>query len=38
VTSVSALVSSAHPTQSSICFVECGSRKMREKKNSTKPR
>ena len=38
VTSVSALVSSPQPTQSSIGFVECGSVNIREKKNSRKPR
>ena len=37
-TSVSGVVSSPQPTQSSICFVECGSVKHFEKKNSRKPR
>ena len=37
-TSVSADVSSPHATQSSICFVECGSGKTLPKKNSRKPR
>ena len=36
--SVSAVVSSPQPTQSSICFVECGSVNICEKKNSRKPR
>ena len=35
--SVSALVSSPQPTQSSIGFVECGSLNIWEKKNSRKP-
>ena len=37
-TSVSAVVSSAQPTQSSIGLVECGSVNIWEKKNSRKPR
>ena len=32
--SVAPSVSSAHPTESSICLVECGSVKQRPKKNS----
>ena len=36
--SVSASVSSAQPTASSICFVECGSVKISPKKNSAYPR
>ncbi len=35
--SVSGVVSSPQPTQSSMCFVECGSVKHRPKKNSRKP-
>jgi hypothetical protein len=35
---VSALVSSPQPTPSSICFVEWGSVKILEMKNSTNPR
>ena len=34
--SVAASISSPHPTQSSICFVECGSVNIRPKKNSRK--
>ena len=36
--SVCGVVSSPHPTQSSIGFVECGSLNICEKKNSRKPR
>ena len=35
--SVSGVVSSPQPTQSSICLVECGSLHACEKKNSRKP-
>ncbi len=35
--SVSGVVSSPQPTQSSICLVECGSLNACEKKNSRKP-
>ena len=37
-TSVSGVVSRPQVTQSSICFVECGSGKTWEKKNFRKPR
>ena len=36
--SVPGSVSSAHPTQSSICLVECGSENICAKKNSRNPR